>query len=110
MPEARHSLDRIVEPPRCTEKHRRIVTRERRQLSRVGRFVEREHDQLKARVISIRVEQWTQIACELSRDWNVATTIRSETPIYKIVVIAERTDVQLHHELVIQRHARHVHQ
>ena len=42
LPKARHALDRIVEPPRRAEPHRRIVTGERRELARVSRLVERE--------------------------------------------------------------------
>src|ERR1044071_7976324 len=74
--EAQHSLDRIVEPPRRTQEHRGIMPGERRQLAAVRRLVEREHDKAKARVVPIIVEQMSQIARELSGNWNVSAPVR----------------------------------
>jgi len=86
------------------------VASERRQLPAVRRLVEREYDELKARVIPIRVEQWAQVARELGRHRYVSPAIRSETPIHQLVVIAQRARVELHHEPIVHRQARHLHE
>src|SRR5258707_9933091 len=101
LPKARHPLDRIVEPPGSAEEHRRIVTREWGQLSAVGGLIEHEHDESKARVVSICVEKRSQIPCELCGDGDVPTAIGSKAARYELVVIAQRARVQLHHQAIL---------
>ena len=85
------------------------MAREGCELSTVGRLVEREHDELKARIIPVRIQQRAQVARELCRYWNVAATIRSKTLIHDLVVIAQCTGVQLHHQPIVHRQSRHLH-
>src|SRR5437773_4837797 len=74
----RHAFDGIVEPPGWSQTDGRIVSGERRQLARIGRLVEREQDQSKARVVAVRVEQLGQISRVFRGNRDVAALVWSE--------------------------------
>src|SRR5689334_2413575 len=72
---ARHPLDGIVEPPGRAEAYGRIVTGERRQLTRVCRLVQREQHEGEARIVPVRVEQRVKVSRVLGRDGNVGSFV-----------------------------------
>ena len=86
------------------------MARERRELARVRRLIEREQNQREAWVVPVRVEQGTKVARELRHHRDVTARIRPEPLGYHAVVITERTRVELHHEAVLARQASHLHE
>src|SRR2546423_1153075 len=91
LAKSHHSLDRVMKPPRRAEQHRRIMTGQRGKLTTVGRLVQREHDEPKALVIAVGLEQWAQIARKLRRNGNVATAVGAITAMNPFIVIAQRS-------------------
>ena len=110
LAEPHHAEHGIVEPPRRSEPHRRIVARERGQLAAVRRLVQREQHERQSRVVAVRVEQRAQVARELRRDGDVSPTVGAELLGERPIVIPERPRVDLHHEPVFEGHLRHLHQ
>ena len=101
-------FEAVVEPPRRPEPQRGVVAGQRRQLPRVGRLVEREHDQREARVVAEPLEQRPQVPRELRRDRDVGAHVGPEPLEERAVVVAERADVELHHQPVLDAHAGHL--
>ena len=56
-PVALHSLDAVVEPPGRAKLEAGAVPRQRRQLPRVGRLVERKEDERGVRAVAVGVEE-----------------------------------------------------
>src|SRR5262245_64484127 len=98
----RHAVDRIVEPPRRTESHGWIMTSEWRELARVRRLVERKQEQREPRIVSIRLEQRTEIARVFGLKRNVGALVGPEALEDGRVVIAQRAGVQLHDETIVR--------
>ena len=105
-----HPFHRIVEPPRGAEAHRGVVAREGRELAAVRRFVQRKKHERETRIVAVGVEQRAQIARELRRHRNVAALVGTEPLEDRLVVVAQRAGVDLHHQTVGQRSSGHFHQ
>ena len=110
LAEAYHSLDRIMEPPRRPEPYRGIVSGDWRQLTRIGRLVEREKDERERGIIPVLAEQGAKVSRVLCGDGDVGPLVHAEPLEHEGVVIAERARVQLHDEPILDRHARHLEQ
>jgi len=105
----RHAVETVVEPPRRTKFERGIMTCQCGKFAGVGGFIEREKNQSEMWVISILVQQWKQVARVFSLDGNICAFVQAKFLEDDVVVIAERTRVQLHDETIINAHARHFH-
>src|SRR5205807_9142052 len=60
LAEAAHAFGAVVEPPGGAELQARIMAGQRRQLTRVSAFVEREEDDAQPRLVAEAVEQRLQ--------------------------------------------------
>ena len=105
-----HAFDRVVEPPRWPKAQGRIVTRERRELTRIGAFVEREQHHGEARVVAVLLEQGPKVPRVLRGERNVGSLVHAEALEHHGIMVAECAGMELHHEAILRGETRHLHQ
>ena len=81
---------------------------ERRELTRIAALVEREEDQRQTRVIPEDVEQRFQGTDIIRAGRDVGALVASVCIEQPAVVVAKRARMDLHHQAVIDAHARHL--
>src|SRR5262245_48520923 len=62
LTEAQHAFGAVMEPPGWAQLQHRVVTGQRRKLSAVCRFIEREHDHAQVALVTQAIQQWFQRA------------------------------------------------
>src|SRR5215472_8136280 len=110
LAETSQALWPVLEPPGGTESQGRVMTRKRRQLARVGALVQREDDQLQVVLIAEAIEQRLQSTDKVGGPRNVGAAVAAVRLEKAPVVIAKAAGMKLHHETILEAHARHLSQ
>src|SRR5438093_5195025 len=96
-----------MKPPGRTEFETRIMACEGGELARVAAFVEREDNQTKARVVTERIEERLQGADVIGAGGNIGALVAAVIVEQPLVMVAERTGMDLHHQSVLYAYASH---
>ena len=80
----------------------------RRQLARIGAFVEREENDLQASLVTEAVEQRLQRMDVVRRQRDVGALVAAVAAVERQIVVAERPGVDLHDHPVVEAHRRHL--
>ena len=79
----------------------------RRQLARIGAFVEREEDDREVAFIAVFAEQWAEVRHIIGPHRDVGALVAAEAGEQRRVVVAATAGVDLHHQPIVEAHAGH---
>ena len=107
LAEAHHAFGAVVKPPGRSQAKAGVMPCQRRQLAAVGGFIQGKEDDGERGVVAEALQQRLQRVHVFGRHGNVGADVAAKAGKYLAIVIAAAAGMDLHHQTVLEAHARH---